>query len=375
MVESKAVVIHEPVDTHNFADEQPARIETIEVSEPTGEEVLVEIGAASLCHTDVSIALGNLKEQYPLVMGHEGAGTVRAVGELVDSVKPGDKVVLGRVACGRCQYCRDGHGQLCERRAESMPEGTLRTGAVRFERDGEPRYHCHSVSSFTEHTLTTEDVAIKVTDDLPMEQASLLGCGVFTGVGAVTNTADIEPGASVAIFGVGGVGLSAVQGAAMRSAGQIIAVDIVKDKLELATSLGATHTINSSERDVVSEIRDITDGGVDYAFDITGVLSVTEQTYDVTAPKGEAIVVGVPPFGKQDMELDVYEMVLSEKELKGSFNGSYTLPRAIPKLADLIVGGKISVDPLITDSRPLEEVNEAMQALEDGGQIRQMILP
>ena len=375
MVQSNAAVIREPTDSHDFGGEKPVEIESITVSDPRGEEVLVEIGASSLCHTDVSIVLGNLEEQYPLVMGHEGAGIVREVGEAVDSVEPGDHVVLGRVACGRCYYCREGHGQLCERRAESMPEGTLRTGAVRFEKDGEPRYHCHSVSSFSEYTVTTEDVAIKVTDELPLEEASLLGCGVFTGVGAVANTANIEEGSTVAIFGAGGVGLNATQGARLRGADTIVQIDIVPEKLSLAEKMGATHTVDSSSEDAVSRVREISGGGVDYAFDIVGVPEVTEQAVRCLAPRGKAVVVGVPPFGEQSLDLDVYDMVLSEKQLVGSFNGSYTLPNAIPKLAELVVDGKLSVKELITDTRSLDEVNEAMQALEDGGQIRQLIIP
>ena len=374
-MESTAAILYEPSDADNLAEAAPATFETIDVADPTGEEVLVEITAASLCHTDVGITRGHLEESFPLVMGHEGAGRVRAVGDDVESVEPGDQVVLGRITCGRCEFCRQGNGQLCTKRTEARRNGTLRTGEIRFSRNDEPIHHCHGVSSFTEYTLVTEEVAIGVTDDLPPEHATLLGCGVFTGAGAVMNTADIESGSSVVVFGAGGVGLSAVQGARLRSATTIISVDIVPEKLDIAEEVGATHTIDPSEEDVVEHIREITDGGADYAFEIVGNPEVAEQAVDCLAPTGQAVLVGVPPAGKQEISIDLYDMVVSEKELIGSFNGSYSLPLAIPKLAELAAHGDLKLDPLITDTKPLAELNEAMHELETGTGIRQIIKP
>jgi Zn-dependent alcohol dehydrogenase len=374
-MESTAAVLYEPTDAENLAEAAPAKFETIEVAEPTGEEVLVEVTAASLCHTDVAIARGHMEESFPLVMGHEGAGRVRAVGDDVTSVAPGDQVVLGRITCGRCEYCRAGKGQLCVERTRSRREGTLRTGDIRFSKDGEPIHHCHGVSSFSEHTIVTEEVAIRVTDDLPAEHATLLGCGVFTGAGAVMNTANIEAGADVVVFGAGGVGLSAVQGARLRSAGEIIAVDIVPEKLAIAEEVGATHTIDSREENVVERVAELTDGGADYAFEVVGNTTVTEQAVSCLRPTGQAVLVGVPPAGPQEISLDLYDMVVSEKEMVGSFNGSYSLPLAIPRLAELAARGDLKLDPLITDSRSLTELNEAMHALETGTGIRQVITP
>lgn len=374
-MESTAAVLYEPTDAENLAEEAPAKFETIDVSEPTGEEVLVEITAASLCHTDVGITRGHLEESFPLVMGHEGAGRVRAVGDGVTTVKPGDQVVLGRITCGRCEYCRAGKGQLCVERTKARRNGTLRTGDIRFSKDGEPVHHCHGVSSFSEQTIVTEEVAIAVTDDLPAEHATLLGCGVFTGAGAVMNTANVEAGSDVVVFGAGGVGLSAVQGARLRSAGTIIAVDIVPEKLEIAAEVGATHTIDSSEEDVVERVADITNGGADYSFEIVGNPRVAEQAVSCLRPTGQAVLVGVPPAGEREISLDLYDMVVSEKELIGSFNGSYSLPLAIPRLAELAARGDLQLDPLITDSRPLTELNEAMHELETGTGIRQIIRP
>ena len=376
-MESIAAILEKPTSNGKFTESKPATICEIEVEEPTGEEVLVEIVAGSLCHTDVAMALGNINEQYPLVMGHEGAGIVRQVGDSVTTLSPGDHVVLGRPACGICEYCRQGRSNLCNARLTSRHAGTLRTGERRFYRDGEKIYHCHGVSSFTQFTNVTEEVAIKINDKLPLDEATLLGCGVFTGAGAVMNTANIEAGASVAIFGAGGVGLSALQGAVVRGAVTIIAVDMIPEKLQVAKNLGATHTINASEEDPVDRIKQITDGrGVDYAFDVVGNPKVVEQAVESLHSTGSVVLVGTTPAKKHTVNLNLYEMVVREKSIIGSFNGSYSLQTAIPMLADLVVAGHMSLKEMISSKRPLSEINEAMEALEEGGSaIRQVILP
>lgn len=374
-MQSRGAILEEPTESTAFVADEPVDVATFDVATPEDEEVLVEIGAASLCHTDVSIVHGHLEEQYPMVMGHEGAGVVREVGEGVDSLEPGDHVALGRAACGKCDYCREGNSQLCPSRFDCQTEGTLRTGAIKFHRDGEPLHHCHSVSSFSEHTVVTEEVAVKINKEIPMEEATLLGCGVFTGVGAVTNTAKVEPGSSIAIFGAGGVGLCSVQGAELCSALDIIVVDPVSRKLELAEELGATHTIDPNEEDPVEAIRDISDGGVDYAFEVVGNETVVEQTVDVLRPTGTSVLVGIPPYGKRDVQLDLYDMVLSEKRIMGSLNGSYNLPVAIRELSDMVAAGELSLSELITGTKPLEDINLALEDLESGFQIRQVIQP
>lgn len=373
-MEAEAAVLHEPTDSHDLAEAAPASLETVEVAEPGPEEVLVEIAAAGLCHTDVSIARGEMDRPVPMVMGHEGAGVVEAVGEDVESVAPGDHVVLGRTTCGRCAFCRDGRAAMCEVRSRVHRDGTLRTGGVRFEQDGSPVHHCHGVSSFAERTVVTEEVAVPVTDELPLEQAPLLGCGVFTGFGAVANTADVEAGSSVAVFGVGGVGLSAVQGAAVRGAGEIVAVDTVPEKLERAESLGATHSVEGGEG-VAERIREVVPEGVDYAVEAVGHPAVATQAVASLAKGGTAVVVGTPPTGTHDVGVDLQGLVLGERSVVGSFNGSYALPLAIPMLAELAAAGKISLEGMITDTVPLSSVNEAMGALEDGSQVRQILVP
>lgn len=372
---TNAAVLRTTVESDDLAAEAPASVEEIDVADPTGEEVLVNIDAASLCHTDIAIAREEIIRPRPLVMGHEGTGTVRAVGEAVTSVEPGDNVVLGRTTCGRCKYCRTGAGQHCVERSAAHREGRLRTGAVCFSDDNGPIHHTNSVASFSQHTVVTEEVAIPIPEELPTEHATLLGCGVFTGVGASMNTADVEAGSSTVIFGAGGVGLSTVQGARIRGANEIIVVDIVPEKLETAEAVGATHTIDSSESDPVEAVQDIIPGGVDYAFDAVGHRAIVEQCVDSLSVTGEAVLVGVAPEGKQVVDLNVYDIVTAEKSLIGSFNGSYTLPIAIPTLAELAVEGKLRLDPLISDTKPLSAINDAMDELETGTGIRQVIQP
>lgn len=373
-MESTAAVLETPVESPAFAESRPAAFEPIEVAAPGPAEVRVELAAAGLCHTDLKIALGDSEETYPLVMGHEGAGVVEAVGERVTSVSPGDHVVLGRMSCGRCADCRSGRSNLCDARRRASSDGTLRSGAVRFSRDGEPVHHCHGVSSFTQYTVVDEEVAIPITDAVPLEQATLLGCGVFTGFGAVTNTARAEVGSSVAVFGCGGVGLSAVQGAAVAGSDPIVAVDLLAEKLETAGSLGATHAVDASAADPVERLDALTEGGVDYAIVSVGDVTAIEQAAAAVGKRGEVLVVGVPPAG-QSPDLDVYDLMRAEKTVRGSFNGSYDLPQAIPKLAELVASGALQLEPLISSVRPLDELNEAMAELESGTGIRHVLVP
>lgn len=374
-METEAAVLNGPTDEADLAAARPVRVETVEVATPGREEVLVDVAAASLCHTDVSIARGEIDRPCPLVMGHEGAGIVHQIGEDVQAVSPGDHVVLGRVACGTCEFCRRGRSPMCTVRRAAHREGTLRTGALGFRLDGTPIHHCHSVSSFSEYTIVTEEVAVPITRDVPLEEATLLGCGVFTGAGAAMNTADVEPGSSVVVFGGGGVGLSAVQGAALRGAADVIVVDVVPEKLDIAARVGATHTVEASSTDPVERILEIAPDGVDYAIDAVGSPAVAGQAVAALAPTGTAVLVGTPGAGVHDVGIDLHDMVTTEKTLRGSFNGSYNLQLAIPMLAELVAAGKLALDPLITDTKPLEEVNEAMASLETGTGIRQVILP
>lgn len=373
-MDARAAVLESPVEAADFAASRPAEVEVIEVAEPGPAEVRVEVAAAGLCHTDLNIVLGESDETYPLVMGHEGAGVVEAVGERVTTVSPGDHVVLGRMACGSCPDCRSGRMNLCDVRRTASAAGSLRGGGVRFSRDGDPVHHCHGVSSFTEATVVNEEVAIPVTDAVPLDRACLLGCGVFTGFGAATNTAAVEVGSSVVVFGCGGVGLNAVQGAAMAGADPVIAVDLVAEKLALAEQLGATHTVDAGGDDVAGAVRAVAGGGADYAIICVGAAAAIEQGLAAIGKRGEVVVVGVPPPGRTP-DLDVYELMRAEQAVRGSFNGSYNLPVAIPRLADLAASGKLQLDPLVSSVRPLDELNDAMAELEGGTGIRHVLTP
>ena len=334
--------------------------------------MLVEIGAASLCHTDVSIMRGHLEGQCPMVMRHEGTGIVREVGDDVILMTPGDHVALGRASCGKCDYCRVGLSHPCLKRFDCQTEGTFRMGAIRFNTNGAPLQHCHSVSSFSERTVVTEEVAVKINEDIPMREATLLRCGVFTGVGTVTNTAEVEAGSSVVIFGVGGVGLCAVQGLELCGALYIMTVDPVEEKLDIARSLGTTNTVNPDEEDPVEAVREITGDGANYSFEVVRNPAVTEQTVDVLAPTGTSVLVRIPPYGKRDIQLNLYDIVLSEKTIMGSLNGSYNPPVAIRELSNIIATDNLSLSERITGERPLDELNDALEDLESGFQIRQV---
>lgn len=371
-MQSRAAVLREPVDSIADSVPGPVSVETIETADPVRDEVLVEVVAASLCHTDNSVALGHLDLPTPLVMGHEGAGVVRAVGPEVDSVSPGDHVVLGRVACGSCTYCQLGQSNLCETRKETSSEGTTRTGSIAFESDGGPVHHCLGVSSFTNYTVVTEEVAVPITSEIPLDQATLLGCGVFTGVGAVTKTANVGMGSTVVVFGLGGVGLSAVQGADIRSAGEVIAVDIIPEKLRIAESLGATRTIDASKDDPVEMVRDEF-GGADYVFDAVGNAKVLEQGLDMLRPRGMVVVIGTAGGGKAEIPVAISELVTSEKRIVGSFNGSANLRQFIPTLAELVAGGRLSLAEMISGTCTLDELNDAMVRLESGTAVRQVV--
>jgi alcohol dehydrogenase len=376
-MQTTAAVLHETVERSELSTSGPAKIQTINVEEPTGDEVLVDVRAASLCGTDVAIATGAFNEGVlPMVMGHECAGVVERTGKAVESVEPGDHVVLGGIACGKCDHCMAGRSNICKKKFEAVREGTLKNGKMKFtDEAGNKLRHCNGVSAFSGYTVVTEDVAAKITDEIPLERATLLGCAIHTGSGAVMNTADIEPNSSVVIFGAGGVGLSGVQGAVIQSAKEIIVVDIVSEKLDIAKQLGATHTINPDEEDVKERIRSITGDGADYAFEMTGSAAVFPLSIEVTKPLGTTVLVGNAPEGKHELEIDLNNILLNEKEIVGAINGSYYLKDAIPELADMVVAGKLSLEEMITDTKSLDEVNQAMADHEGGTQIRQVIRP
>ncbi len=357
-----------------YQTKKPLVIEDIEVPEPEEGEVLVKLVATGVCHTDLHPIKGDFPVPLPIVLGHEGAGIVKKVGKGVTSVKPGDHVVLSVMPyCGRCRYCLIGKPYLCIVAWPTIFGGTLLNGAKRLrKKDGQELNHFFGQSSFAEYALVYETTVVKIRDDAPLDKVALFGCGVTTGVGAVVNTAKVEAGATVAIFGCGGVGLSGIMACKMVGAGKIIAVDVVDKKLEFAREFGATHTINASKEDPVQKIKELTVFGADYSFEFVGNVNVMAQAFDTTCPGGKTIIIGGAPVG-QKVSLDAMS-ILTEKMLLGTAGGSLRPAIDIPRYVELYMEKKLDLDRLITKRFPLEEINKAFEAMEKGEVARSVIV-
>jgi S-(hydroxymethyl)glutathione dehydrogenase/alcohol dehydrogenase len=343
-------------------------VEPVEVRDPRAGEVLVRIGAAGVCHSDLHVINGDLPQPIPCVLGHEGAGVVEEVGAGVTRVAPGDHVVLNWVPyCGSCWYCTSGRMYLCEAGyVKAMTSEAI-------SRNGSGVSQLAGVGTMAELALVAETSCIPLDRDIPLDRACLIGCGVMTGVGAVINTAHVQPGESVAVFGVGGVGLNVVQGAAIVGADPIIAVDMNDKKLTFAKQFGATHTVNAGATDPVSAIQELTGGrGVDYAFEVIGRPEVVMQAFLATRRGGKAVVVGVT--APTDMiAVPGMLMSLAEKSLIGSLYGSANMTRDVPRLVGLYRAGKLKLDELVSRRFSLAQVNDAFTALEKGEVVRGVI--
>ncbi len=355
---------------HNFME--PLKIETLKLKAPREGEIVVKMVASGVCHSDLSVVQAKLPVPPPVVLGHEGAGIVEEVGKGVTGLKPGDHVVLAWVAnCGHCHYCVSGHTHLCEQGIQSAMMGQE---AV-FELNGMDVSRMAGVGSFADRSIVRATSAIKVRDDVPLDRACLVGCGVMTGVGAAINTAKVRPGQTVAVFGCGGVGLNVIQGAALCGASRIIAVDLAASKLGLAMQFGATDAVNAKDNsDVPSAIKELTDGlGVDYAFEVIGAAAVIQQAYLSLKRGGAVVVVGVVPMG---MEVSVPGMMLSleEKSLLGCLYGSANVQRDMPLLIDLYMQKRLKIDELVSKRIKLEDVNAAFDAMEKGEVARSVIV-
>lgn len=349
-------------------------IEDVEVEQPHAGEVLIRMAAGGVCHSDLHAMTGHLVAALPAVLGHEGAGVVADVGPGVTSVKPGDRVIpLWRLSCGHCEYCSDGRPALCNAGMQVRMSGRLLDGTTRFRLGGQEIKHFAGVSTFSEYSVVPEGAVLKIPDDLPLDRAALLGCAVITGVGAVINCAKVRPGSSVVVFGTGGVGLNAVQGARLAGAAKIIAVDLVDRKLEFARQFGATHTVNAAGGDPVAQVRALTGGrGVDYAFEVIGLPKTMRQAYDCLAKRGTAVVVGVAPM-TMEVAVPVMSLVYEERVLTGSVYGSSRPRLDIPRLIELYRSGKLLLDELLTRTYPFEQINEAYAALERGEVARSVV--
>ncbi len=353
---------------------EPVKIFEIDLAPPKAGEVLVGIAACGVCASDLHVVDGELPEPMPLVLGHEAAGVVVETGPGVESVAPGDHVVLALVpSCGECAECRRGRPNFCELGARMAAEGTLADGTSRLSLNGTQLHHFNSISSFAAHAVVPESAAVKIRDDVPLEAAALIGCAVLTGFGAVANTAGVEEGAAVAIWGCGGVGANVVQGARLAGASRIVAVDTRAEKLELARSLGATDTVLAEEGvDVVASVKELTRGGPDYAFEAIGSERAIQQAWQSARAGGTVVVVGMMPRGST-LTIDPWQFI-SEKTLKGSFLGSARIQEDVARLVDLYASGELELDRLVSRKLRLAELPDAFDRLRAGDAVRQVVV-
>jgi alcohol dehydrogenase len=373
-MKTKAAVLYEMGLPAPFAEHTPLVIDELTLAPPGEGEVLVEIAGAGLCHSDLSVLDGSRPRPMPMVMGHEASGIVRDTGAGVVGFAPGDHVVFSFVPmCGRCVPCASGRGALCERGAQSNAAGTVLSGARRFtdSRAGVCHHHL-GVSAFSQFTVAAQESLVKIDPAVPLDAAALFGCAVMTGVGAVVNTARVEAGAPVAVFGMGGVGLSAVMGARAAGAYPIVAVDRFEAKLALARDVGATHTIDAAHTDPVEAIREITKGGASYVFESVGDERVLMQAYQATVRGGTTVSIGLPHPTRM-FSVPAVSIVAEERTIKGSYMGSSVPRRDIPRYLAMYQAGTLPVDRLHTHTLRLDEINAGFDRLAQSQAVRQII--
>jgi S-(hydroxymethyl)glutathione dehydrogenase/alcohol dehydrogenase len=344
-------------------------IEDVALTKPGPREVLLRTAFAGLCHSDLHFIEGLYPHPTPCVLGHESAGIVEAVGDAVTYVKPGDHVITClSVFCGTCSQCVTGHPNLCENTEVKLPPGVSRRLSWK---GGELMNQFLNLSSFAEQMLVHENAIVKIDPDIPLDRAALVGCGVMTGVGAVFNAAKVEPGSTVAVIGCGGVGLSAVNGAALAGAERVIAIDTQPSKLELAREMGATDTLNASNVDPVKAIREMTGGGVHYSFEALGTKATAEQAFGMLRGGGTATIIGMVPFGVK-IELHGYDF-LRDRKIQGTSMGGNRFRVDMPRLLSLWKQGRLKLDHLISGRIKLGEINEGFTKLKSGAPVRQVI--
>ncbi|HTC26694.1 S-(hydroxymethyl)glutathione dehydrogenase/class III alcohol dehydrogenase [Dyella sp.] len=359
-----------------FAPGQPLQIVEIDVAPPRAGEVLVKITHTGVCHTDAFTLSGDDPEGiFPAVLGHEGGGVVVEVGEGVTSVKPGDHVIpLYTAECGKCKFCLSGKTNLCQAVRATQGKGLMPDGTTRFSYQGQPVYHYMGTSTFSEYTVVAEVSLAKIDPQAPLEKVCLLGCGVTTGIGAVHNTAKVEPGASVAVFGLGGIGLAVIQGAKQARAGRILAIDTNPAKFDLARNMGATDCVNPKDHDkpIQDVIVALTDGGVDYSFECIGNVDVMRAALECCHKGwGESIIIGVAGAG-QEIRTRPFQLVTG-RVWRGSAFGGVKGRSQLPDMVQQAMRGEIRLDPFITHTLPLEKINEAFDLMHDGKSIRTVI--
>jgi NDMA-dependent alcohol dehydrogenase len=352
---------------------EPVAVEEIEVEFPRRGEVMIKMAACGICHSDLSATNGTIPMPAPLVLGHEGAGVVVAVGEGVTEYAIGDHVLSSFVSmCGRCRYCQTGRPQLCDQAAKaaiSLPDGSVRTRDL----EGRPLNIFSGCGVMAEYATLHVDNVVKIGADVALDRACLIGCGVMTGVGAAVNTAKVEPGSIAVVFGCGGVGLNAIQGCRIAGAAMIVAVDLSDAKLELARSFGATHAMNSATPDLVKALRKLTGGGADYAFECVGKGDIVAQAYGVLAKGGKAVVVGVAA-PKDTTTIRTGSLTFEEKTLTGSYFGSARPRQDFPRLLALYREKRLKLDELVTRRYRIDEAPQAFADLAEGRNARGVIV-
>ncbi|MBJ7320024.1 MAG: zinc-dependent alcohol dehydrogenase family protein [Brevundimonas sp.] len=362
-----------------YADSRPLSIETVTLDPPGPGEVLVAIKAAGLCHSDLSVINGDRPRPLPMALGHEAAGVVEALGDGVTDLAIGDHVVMVFMpSCGHCDPCAGGRPALCEPGAAANGKGELLSGARRLFREGEPVNHHLGCSAFAEHAVVSRRSLVKIDPDLSFEEAALFGCAVLTGVGAVVNTAGVKAGQSVVVIGLGGVGLSSVLGALACGASPVVAVDLSKDKLALARTLGATsglvQTVNGAAPDTVDQVRALTKGGADFAFEMAGSARALDAAWKMTRRGGTTVTAGLPP-PEAALAVNIVSLVGEERTLKGSYIGTCVPSRDIPRYVALYRQGRLPVDRLMSGVIPLDDINAGFDRLHAGEVVRLVVRP
>jgi alcohol dehydrogenase len=352
---------------------KPLSIEEVELDPPGPGEVLVRIAAAGLCHSDLSVINGDRPRPTPMVLGHEAAGVVE-FGPGVDDLQAGDHVVMVFVpSCGHCPPCAEGRPALCEPGAAANTAGTLLSGARRLHRNGSDVHHHLGVSGFAEYATVSRRSLVKIDRELPLDQAALFGCAVLTGVGAVINTAKVPAGASVAVVGLGGVGLASVLGAAAAGARRLIAVDLSDEKLGLARQIGATDTFNAGIPEVANEVRAATGGGLEFVFEMAGSVRAMDLAYKITRRGGTTVTAGLPP-PNHTFALPQVNLVAEERTVKGSYIGTCVPTRDLPHYIELYRRGKLPVDRLMSAHLRLDEINLGFERLHEAKVVRQIVV-
>jgi S-(hydroxymethyl)glutathione dehydrogenase/alcohol dehydrogenase len=348
---------------------KPLVIEDIQISPPQKGQVQVRLSATAICHSDIHVIRGELGGPPPMVAGHESAGYIAKVGEGVSAVKEGDAVVVSLItSCGKCYYCSRGQPHLCETKKALILDTPLRS------KKGDKIANTFNTGTFAEYANVDQSQVVKIAPDLGMAQASLRACGVITGFGAAVNRAQVKAGSSAVVIGAGGVGLNAIQGAAFSGAYPLIAVDVLDNKLKAAREFGATHTVNSRETEPLEAVKQMTAGrGADYVFVTVGKVEAMKQGAAMAGKRGLTVLVGLPQF-KDVLGLSPFELIGNEKFITGCYMGSTNLQMDVPKLAALYKGGKLKLDELISGRFPLEEINPAIEAVERGEALRNVIV-